>query len=93
MSLTSWIRNLFSRPEPPKEVALRRNDLCWCGSGKKYKRCHLPKDEAKQREAKYAAMVAARARQANGIVPSAGAGKKAAARPPENEAATNASRR
>lgn len=20
-----------------------RNDLCWCGSGKKYKRCHLPR--------------------------------------------------
>ncbi|HJH15504.1 MAG TPA: SEC-C domain-containing protein, partial [Bilophila wadsworthia] len=18
-----------------------RNDLCWCGSGKKYKKCHL----------------------------------------------------
>jgi len=40
VSLTSWIRNLFSRPEPPKDVALRRNDLCWCGSGKKYKKCH-----------------------------------------------------
>jgi methionyl aminopeptidase len=23
-----------------------RNDLCWCGSGQKYKRCHLPSDEA-----------------------------------------------
>ena len=92
MSLTSWIRNLFSRPEPPKEVALGRNDLCWCGSGKKYKKCHLPKDEAKQREANYAAMTAARTRQANGIVP-AGTSKKASARPPENEAATNANRR
>ena len=92
MSLTSWIRNLFSRPEPPKEVALGRNDLCWCGSGKKYKKCHLAKDEAKQREANYAALVAARARQANGIVPAV-TNKKAAARPPENEAATNASRR
>jgi hypothetical protein len=26
-----------------------RNDLCWCGSGKKYKRCHLDKDAYKQR--------------------------------------------
>jgi methionyl aminopeptidase len=26
-----------------KEVS--RNDLCWCGSGKKYKRCHLEMDE------------------------------------------------
>ena len=97
MSLTSWIRNLFSRAEPPKpskEMALGRNDLCWCGSGKKYKKCHLPKDEADQREAKYAAMVAARARRANGIVPAGtSASKKASARPPENEAATNANRR
>ncbi|MFO0624732.1 MAG: SEC-C domain-containing protein [Polyangiales bacterium] len=23
-----------------------RNDLCWCGSGKKYKKCHLATDEA-----------------------------------------------
>jgi methionyl aminopeptidase len=23
-------------------VALRSNDLCWCGSGRKYKRCHKP---------------------------------------------------
>ncbi|WP_026478497.1 methionyl aminopeptidase [Alkaliphilus transvaalensis] len=22
-----------------------RNDLCWCGSGKKYKKCHLDKEE------------------------------------------------
>ena len=24
-----------------------RNDICWCGSGKKYKKCHLPGDEKK----------------------------------------------
>jgi uncharacterized protein YecA (UPF0149 family) len=23
-----------------------RNDPCWCGSGKKYKKCHLSEDEA-----------------------------------------------
>ena len=22
-----------------------RNELCWCGSGKKYKQCHLTADE------------------------------------------------
>jgi methionyl aminopeptidase len=26
-----------------------RNDLCWCGSGKKYKKCHLAADEAARR--------------------------------------------
>ena len=25
---------------------LNRNDLCWCGSGKKYKKCHMLQDEA-----------------------------------------------
>jgi len=24
-----------------------RNDLCWCGSGKKYKKCHLFEEERK----------------------------------------------
>ncbi len=28
-----------------------RNDLCPCGSGKKYKKCCLPRDEAKARSA------------------------------------------
>ena len=23
---------------------LERNDLCWCGSGKKYKKCHMLAD-------------------------------------------------
>jgi len=27
---------------------LGRNDPCWCGSGKKYKRCHLEQDEKKR---------------------------------------------
>ena len=24
---------------------MQRNDLCWCGSGKKYKKCHMPIEE------------------------------------------------
>jgi hypothetical protein len=39
---------------PPKKVP-GRNDPCHCGSGKKYKQCHLDKDEAKAREARAAA--------------------------------------
>ncbi|MCB9824506.1 MAG: SEC-C domain-containing protein [Planctomycetes bacterium] len=31
---------LTSRDERPG-----RNDPCWCGSGKKYKKCHQPVDE------------------------------------------------
>ncbi len=32
-----------------KKPELGRNELCWCGSGKKYKRCHLDSDAHKQR--------------------------------------------
>ncbi len=37
-----------SRPEPVRaQIKLGRNDPCWCGSGKKYKNCHLKDDQAK----------------------------------------------
>jgi hypothetical protein len=29
-----------------------RNDPCWCGSGKKYKRCHMREDQEKDRQAR-----------------------------------------
>jgi hypothetical protein len=32
-----------------KKAALGRNENCWCGSGKKYKRCHLDRDDHKRR--------------------------------------------
>ncbi|MCC6625245.1 MAG: SEC-C domain-containing protein [Deltaproteobacteria bacterium] len=35
--------------EPPTKKP-DRNDPCWCGSGKKYKKCHLDADAATQRE-------------------------------------------
>jgi preprotein translocase subunit SecA len=36
-----------SKPEPVRKNAkdaLGRNDPCWCGSGKKYKHCHMRAD-------------------------------------------------
>jgi len=37
-------------PEPVvKPVRPGRNDPCWCGSGKKYKKCHLDADEIADR--------------------------------------------
>jgi hypothetical protein len=37
-------------PEPVRrKSAPGRNDPCWCGSGKKYKKCHLDADEAEER--------------------------------------------
>ena len=69
MSLASWFRNLVSpRPRGP-QVELGRNDLCWCGSGKKYKRCHLKSDELKRVEANYSAQLTARQRMGDGVMP------------------------
>jgi uncharacterized protein YecA (UPF0149 family) len=32
--------NIIREPIRMPGKAVRRNDLCFCGSGKKYKRCH-----------------------------------------------------
>ena len=69
MSLASWFRNLVSpRPRVP-QAELGRNDICWCGSGKKYKRCHLKSDELKRVEAIYSAQMTARQRMGDGVMP------------------------
>jgi len=36
------------KPAPQRRQGpkLRRNDPCWCGSGKKYKDCHMKSDMA-----------------------------------------------
>ena len=31
---------------------LQRNNACWCGSGKKYKKCHLKEDEMTTKQEK-----------------------------------------
>jgi len=33
-----------ARPRPVRVRKIGRNDPCWCGSGKKYKHCHLRQD-------------------------------------------------
>jgi hypothetical protein len=35
----------FNRRPPASATQLGRNDPCWCGSGKKYKQCHLKSDQ------------------------------------------------
>ena len=46
MGVLNNIRNFFMQEDtaPPQTG---RNDPCWCGSGKKYKKCHLAEDEKK----------------------------------------------
>ena len=37
------------RTGPQTSRSLSRNDPCWCGSGRKYKKCHLSADQQKPR--------------------------------------------
>lgn len=44
--------------QAPPEILPLRNDLCWCDSGLKYKKCHLEQDQLyleKQRQKALAA--------------------------------------
>ena len=43
------------------DIELGRNDACWCGSGKKYKKCHMEFDDRLQRLAEQGENVPARA--------------------------------
>jgi hypothetical protein len=64
----------------PSAARLGRNDPCHCGSGKKYKHCHLAQDEAEARAAREKAAEAEVA-SAPEAPPEEDAGKTAA-RPP-----------
>ena len=39
-----WKQTFQEAEEPRKKITIGRNDKCWCGSGKKYKHCHLETD-------------------------------------------------
>jgi hypothetical protein len=69
VSLGSWFRNLISPAPKTVEVELGRNDACWCGSGKKYKKCHLKSDELKRVETSYSSQVTAKNRMSDGVMP------------------------
>lgn len=41
-----WFSQLFkNNGQVPPAILPRKNDSCWCGSGIKYKKCHLVKDK------------------------------------------------
>jgi hypothetical protein len=45
-----FLSRILGLTNQPKDIAKPgRNDPCWCGSGKKYKKCHLESDERKGR--------------------------------------------
>jgi SEC-C motif len=64
--------------ETASQKTLSRNDPCHCGSGKKYKQCHLDKDEVAAREAR--AKVAASATPETEPAATEAAGHSAAAK-------------
>lgn len=69
---------------------LGRNEPCPCGSGKKYKQCHLGADEAKDREARAKATAAAPAAESDGdAAPAPSARPKHPTRQPWKKTATN----
>jgi len=45
-NLAGQLQGSGSRQSTPRsKPKLGRNDLCWCNSGKKYKNCHLDRDQ------------------------------------------------
>lgn len=40
-----WFSQFFSNEQIPPDILPGKNDPCWCGSGTKYKKCHLLKDK------------------------------------------------
>ncbi len=48
MNLKTTLKRIITGPELQPIPNLRRNELCWCGSGKKYKGCHLDTDARKR---------------------------------------------
>ncbi len=55
MSFVDTLKRLLLGPEEQPLPELRRNDRCWCGSGRKYKGCHMATDERKRSEQRAAA--------------------------------------
>lgn len=55
MTILDGIKRLLLGPEQQAIPVLGRNDRCWCGSGKKYKSCHLSSDDRKRTSERSAA--------------------------------------
>ena len=48
MGILNKIGELFAPKTEGPAVKPGRNESCWCGSGKKYKQCHLHEDDQKR---------------------------------------------
>jgi uncharacterized protein YecA (UPF0149 family) len=50
MSLFDRLYRPFTKAGTAPAVRPGRNELCWCGSGMKYKKCHLLEDEKRDQK-------------------------------------------
>lgn len=48
MSFVNTLKRIVLGPEEHAIPNLGRNERCWCGSGLKYKACHLESDDRKR---------------------------------------------
>jgi uncharacterized protein YecA (UPF0149 family) len=48
MSLFDVLNRVFPPKSDDVRGSVNRNDACWCGSGRKYKACHMDADEKKK---------------------------------------------
>jgi uncharacterized protein YecA (UPF0149 family) len=48
MTILDGLKRLLAGPEQQPIPVLGRNEQCWCGSGKKYKACHIATDDRKR---------------------------------------------
>ena len=47
--LIETIKKMLFGGEKRPDRTLSRNELCWCGSGEKYKNCHMERDQDEDR--------------------------------------------
>jgi len=52
MNVLDSIKRLIAGPEAQPIPVIGRNEQCWCGSGRKYKACHLAADDRKRAAAR-----------------------------------------
>ena len=52
MTFKQMLKRVVLGAEEQPIPELGRNDKCWCGSGKKYKACHMAGDDRKRSSAR-----------------------------------------
>jgi hypothetical protein len=54
MNMRDTLKRILVGPQEDVVPDLGRNERCWCGSGRKYKACHLAADNRKRSAARSA---------------------------------------